>query len=441
MRAQLSYWLYNIRTGFWFLPAVISALAVVLAPIVLAIDRSLPNDWAPAIDWLFQANPDGSRLFLSTIAGSMMTVTSLVFSLTLLTLTMASSQFGPRLITSFTRDRLNQVVLGTFLATFIYALLVLGAIRGGEDGGFVPQLSIAISLLLAIASFGLLIMFIHHVSTSIQADAVIAAVAADLKSSIDAVFEEIEESGSKDEPTRECPEDPAEAEDGRGLVWNKEGYIQTIDYESVVELAAEYDVALRLFARAGHFVVSGERMAAVAPGDRVDEHFERRLRNASVVGRKRTMTQDVEFALASLVELALRALSPGINDPHTAIVCIDRIGAALVHATKRGIPDSVLADAEGVGRVLVMPVHYAGLLDTAFNEIRQTASGNVAILIRLLDALTRIAKFTRDDSQHRAVRRHAGMIDRCYQAGINEPNDRDDIAEKLERLNAELESH
>lgn len=431
MKARLAYLLYSIRSSLWFVPATMTLGAIALSQASLAIDATVPAGWFESWGWLFQVGPEGSRLFMSTIAGSMMTVTSLVFSLTLIALTMASSQFGPRLLTSFTRDRGNQIVLGTFVSTFVFALLVLRTIVRTDQETFVPHLSMTVALVLAMTSFGLLIYFIHHVSNSIQADSIIANVGEELDRSIETVFREMEEDGAAADvelPTREDFEAQASAVRSRST-----GYIQAIDHDSLVALAADREAVIWLPRRAGHFVAEDQRVALVSPARSADD-MSQEILTAIVVGRKRTMTQDVEFALASMVEVALRAISPGINDPHTALVCIDYISAALARATRRGLPPPALLDEDGVVRVITDPITYDGLVGAAFDEIRQYGQDHVAVAIRLVEALSTIAEFTRLPAQRQVVRNHAEMIERACRRGVAEPNDRADIENRLESL-------
>ena len=438
MEAKVSYLIYKIRTSFWFMPTVITLAAIALSQVVLAVDREVPEIWFNGLGGLFEIGSEGSRLLLSTIAGSMMTVTSLVFSLTLIALTMTSSQFGPRLLTSFMQDRVTQIVLGTFLATFVYSLITLGSIHRANADDIVPHLSVSVAMVLAIGSFGVLIYFIHHIATAIQADSIISKVTGELNAAIEEQFPPAAEDG--DGTTPPDAEEPDFESDVAAVPGPHSGYIQAVDHDCLVALAADNGLVIRIERRAGHFVVPGEPIARVIPADRTNPDILEAVAGAYVVGRMHTMVQDLEYAVNAIVEIALRALSPGINDTYTALACIDNISATLANALKRRPPARTLRDGERKVRVVLSPVTFDGLLDSAFNEIRQCAGGNVSVVIRIAEALIRIAPFAKTEDQRAAIAKHAEMLDRAYEDRVSEPNDRADIERRLETLSKRLES-
>ena len=439
MEVKVTYLIYKIRTSFWFMPAVITLAAIALSQVMLAVDREVPETWFDGLGGLFEIGPEGARLLLSTIAGSMMTVTSLVFSLTLIALTMTSSQFGPRLLTSFMQDRVTQVVLGTFLATFVYALITLGSIHRATADEIVPHLSVSVAMVLAIGSFGVLIYFIHHIASAIQADSIISKVTGELNAAIEQQFPPVREEADGDGEPPSDGEEPDLAADAATVDSRHSGYIQAIDHDRLVNLAAENGLVVRIERRAGHFVVPGEPLARVSPAGRAEPEILDAVAGAFVVGRVHTMVQDLEFAVNAIVEIALRALSPGINDTYTAIACIDNISATLANALKRRPPARALRDGEDKVRVLLNPVTFDGLLDSAFNEIRQCAAGNVSVVIRITEALNRIAPFAKTEAQRAAIAKHAEMLGRAYKDRIKEPYDRADIERRLDMLAKRLE--
>ncbi|MEX2615450.1 MAG: DUF2254 domain-containing protein [Alphaproteobacteria bacterium] len=434
MKTKVSYLIYKIRTGFWFVPTVITIGAIVLSQLILMADRHFPAALFEKLGGLFLIGPEAARLLMSTIAGSMITVTSLVFSLTLIALTMTSSQFGPRLLTSFMQDRVTQIVLGTFLATFVFSLITLGSIHKANEEEIVPHLSIGTAMVMAIGSFGILIYFIHHIASSIQADSIIAKVARELDQAIESQFEAIGDDGDAQRDSITLPERENLAADSATVRSNQDGYIQAIDHERLMVLGVEHNVTVWLECRAGHFIVPGEPIALVHPASRANADVVGAVADTLVVGQTHTMVQDLEFAVNALVEIALRALSPGINDTYTAIACIDNISSALAEVLKRRPPPPALLDDAGSVRVIVNPLTFGGLLASAFNEIRQTAPGNVSVVIRLLEALIRIAPFATEAEQQNAIFRQAQMIDRSFRTEIDEPNDRDDIEQRFKRL-------
>ena len=269
------------------------------------------------LGWVYARGPEGARAILETIAGSMITVAGVVFSITIVALQLASSQFGPRLLYNFRRDTINQVVPGTFIATFVYCLLVLPTIQGKDGSSLVPHLSVAFGIALALVSLGVLIHFIHHIAGSIQAENVVAAVGRELEGAINGLFPE---KGPRcpEEPERSWPEQTAMPLFNCGASPVKataSDYVQTIDTDRLISLATKYDLVLRLLYRPGQFVVQGSALALVQPEECMDDKLAERINAAYTVGVQRTLVQDVEFPVNQLVEIALRALSPGVNDP------------------------------------------------------------------------------------------------------------------------------
>lgn len=332
----LNYW-DRLRSSFWFVPAAMACLAAALALSAVAIDEAAGDDWLQRLGWGYSGGAEGASLLLGTVAGSMIAIAGTVFSMTLVAMSLASSQLGPRLLRNFMRDTANQVVLGTFVATFVYSLLVLRTIRRADEVAFVPHLSVSIGVLLAMVSIGVLIYFIHHVSVSIQADEVIAHVGRELEDGIDRLFP-----GHLGQPGGETsdPPNPAGlpavfAREARPVGAAEDGYLQLIDGDALMALASRADLLLQLERRPGHYLVKGQTMVMVWPGDRVTDALVDQLNDAFVFGNQRTATQDVEFSLHQLVEIAVRALSPGINDPFTAIACVDRLGSALCRLARR----------------------------------------------------------------------------------------------------------
>lgn len=438
VKAKIGFVLYKIQSGFWFVPTIITLLAIALSQLALFGDQMVSDGALKKVGGIIRIGPEGARLLISTIAGSMMTVTSLVFSLTLVALTMTSSQFGPRLLTNFMRDRVTQVVLGVFLATFVYALITLGSIEKADEADIVPHLSITGAMVMALGSFGMLIYFIHHIATSIQADAIIAKMARELYKGIDAQFPEAGSAEQRGKAESKIPADDVIAANAAVVRSDESGYIQSIDYESLVETAARHDLVIKLGRRAGHFIVAGEPVALLHPAHNATAEAVEATAAAMVVGQTPTMVQDLEFAVNAITEVAMRALSPGINDTHTALSCIDYLSAGLAKALTRDIPPAALSDADGNPRIVTQRYTFEGLMDSAFDEIRQSAPSNVAVILRLLEALTRIAPFATDPARRSAIRKHAEMLERAYQENVEEPNDRSDIDRRFEDLKAVL---
>lgn len=427
MKAHLFKYWDLIRSGFWFVPGVMTGAAVALAFATVALDESTTlADWMVEQSWAYTGGAEGASLVLSTISGSMITIAGVVFSMTLVALSLASSQLGPRLLRNFMRDTKNQVVLGTFVATFVYCLLVLRTIRRAGVDEFVPHLSVTVGVVLAIVSLGVLIYFIHHVSVSIQADEVVARVNAELIDGIDRLFPE---STGHGEPR------PVETLAGAGLPAafeiearpvgsDDDGYLQSIDLQALVTLAKDEDALIRLERRPGQYVVMGRPLVAVWPGDRVTDSLEERINSAFILGHQRTAAQDIGFPIHQLVEIAVRALSPGINDPFTAITCIDRLGSSLHRLAQREMPSPFRRDEKDRLRVVVPAVTFPEIMNASFGPIRQYARSSAVVTIRLLETIAVVARATHRPDDRAALLRQAEMIVRGAREALPEDEDR-----------------
>lgn len=412
MRARIFKHLDRIRSSFWFIPIVMTCGTAGLAVMTIALDEAGTFQSLQTLGWTFTGGAEGASTVLGTIAGSMITIVGVVFSMTLLTLSLASSQFGPRLLRNFMRDTTYQLVLGTFVSTFLYCLLVLRTIRRVEDASFVPHLSVTLGVLFAIMSLGVLIYFIHHVSVSIQADQIVARIGTELNAEIERLFPpQIGQGGPR---TADAP--PAArfletlAREARPVNSTRDGYLQFIDADALMALATQANIVLQLELRPGHYVVAGRPLVRVWPGNRTVEGLAERIAAAFAFGSQRTPGQDVEFAIDQLVEIAVRALSPGINDPFTAISCVDRLGSALCRVARREIPSPYRHDDQGQLRVVAPAVTFAEIADAAFKQIRHHARSSATVTLHLLKTIGVIAQFTCRPDDRAALRQHAENI-------------------------------
>jgi uncharacterized membrane protein len=439
VRLRLRVLWFRLRESYWFLPALMTALAVALSTATIAVDVRFAERGPGGLVWVYAGGPDGARAVLATVAASMITVTALVFSITIVALSFASSQLGPRLLVSFMRDTGNQLVLGTFVATFLYCLLVLRTVQSGPGAPFVPHLSVTVAVALTVASLGVLVYFIHHVAVGIQADAVIATVSRDLEQAIDALFPEML-GREPPEPARPGDELPADFEiASRPVVAPGTGYIRAIDGARLLRVASDRDLLVSLARRPGHFVTADLELARVWPADRVDEAVVHEIARTAILGDRRTLEQDVEFAVNQLVEVALRALSPGVNDPFTALTCVDRLGAALARLAGRVMPSRYRYDESGTLRIVTGEVSFAGVVDAAFDQIRQAARANVAVTVRLLETIGAVLIGVRREGDAAALLRQAAMIWRAAEAAVSEPGDRAAIEERYGKVEKSAE--
>ncbi|MBR7829871.1 DUF2254 domain-containing protein, partial [Actinospica sp. MGRD01-02] len=425
------------RTNLWLVPTAATVGAVVCFLITRAVDSAAYYRGWHLPGWVIAGSADGARQILTTLAAALITVVGVVFSIILVALTLTSTQFGPRMLRNFIRDRGTQWTLGMFVGTFVYAMLDLVAIGGGPHGDFVPHVSITVVLALTIVDVAVLIYFIHHIAVMIQLPQVIAGIARDLD---DAVENEMKSQGGRPH-SRTDPETEASAnvlgalmERGGGQVPAPEsGYLQFVRRSMLIDLAVEHGAVFKLHHRPGHFVVRGQPFMTVWPAETAAD-IERWLRRSHITGPHRTLTQDVAFAVDQLVEICIRALSTAINDTFTALTCIDWLGASLCRIAGDWDPDPVARDADGLVRLISAPISYERLVQRAFEKVRQAAAGMPAVLIRQLHALALIMRSTRLPEQRPVLLAQAEMIYRLALESVPEPADLADIEAAYQEL-------
>ena len=422
-----------LTSSYWFVPAVMLIGSLGLAVGMLFVDRHFVEPLG-TLPWLYAGGTEGARALLATVASSVITVAGVVFSITIATLTQASSQFGPRLLRNFMRDTGNQVVLGTFVATFTYSLLVLRAIKDADDEAFVPQASVTGATLLALASLCVLIYFIHHVSQGLQAPHVVAAVVHEFDEALRHMYPEgfghggrpVEREADAKRLANPLPQPGVPDDDGGdALTSEHSGYLQAIDPHAIMSLATRRDVVFTLLCRPGDYIIEGNPLARVLPAGCADDSLEHDFRAAFIFGNARTAEQDVEFTLSQMVEIAVRALSPGINDPFTAINCIDWLGRCLVLLAERDLHSPYRHDDRGRLRVVARLTTFEGYVATAFNPIRQYGRGSAQVTIRLLETLALIVPRAKDDEQRRNLLAQAELVLLHSRDGLAEHDHRD----------------
>jgi uncharacterized membrane protein len=403
-----------------------AGVSLALAFVSVTVDKPVTEWLALKLGWRFTGGAEGASAVLGIVAGSMIAIAGVVFSMTLVALSLASSQLGPRLLRSFMRDATTQMVLGTFIASFLYCLIVLRTVRRVDEVSFVPHLSVTVGVLLAVASVGVFIYFIHHVSVSIQANEIAARIGEELIERIDHLF-----------PARvgraapRIPMQPPEAgffeafdREARPVGSLGDGYLQFVDMDALLALASEEDLVVRLERRPGSYVVAGCPLALVWPASRVTDRLTDQVQSLFALGHQRTSGQDIEFGVNQLVEIAVRALSPGLNDPFTAITCVDRLGSALCRLATRDMPSPYRHDRQNQLRVIAPADTFADIVDAAFNQIRQYSRSSAAVTLRLLETIAVIAGFAHRPEDRATLLRHAEMIARGAGEGLPEDQDR-----------------
>ncbi len=388
MRARFGSWRLLLREGLWFIPTITTLTAVLLALGLVRLDRTVRFDERADLPWwLFGGGAEGTRAVLEAIAGTTITVTGVVFSITVVALQLASSQFSPLVLRTFRADRGNQIVLGVLIATFTYALIVLrSVVSPGPDAGFVPVIATSGAIGLALLSVALLIFFIHHAARSVQASTIIDRASNDTLALIHHLYPE--DIGDPEDATRvpQLPASPAAV-----VLSTRAGYFQAVDGDTLFDLSEDQTLTVRVERLPGDFILPGSALASVWPKTSVDEDLEDKVRSAFLIGNERTLQSDVELGIRQIADIAIKALSPGINDPTTAMLCIDHLSAALVYLGRRHRPWPVRTGGDGDVRVALVGPSFDQLVDVAFTQIRQYGARDAKLGSHLAVTLGRIA--------------------------------------------------
>ena len=397
MRARLAKAWSSFTEVFWVLPAAIIVACALLALGLLQIDgRGLVPSWLIDSPFVYSGGATGARTLLGAVAASTIGVAGTVFSITIAALSLAAGQMGPRLLRNFTRDRGNQTTLGTFLGTFTYALFVLRTVRDDGSDTFVPHLALSVGMALAFVSVGMLVYFVEHIAGRINVDTV-----------IELVFEDVTRAMLK-LTTVTPPPRLASGYDfsgGRMITETRYGFLQHLDEAGLADWAAENQTVIHLLVRPGDYIFPGAPIAVAKPP--VDGGA-KAISDATALGSHRVSAQDLEFAVRQLEEVAVRALSPGINDPHTAMSVLVRFGTVLCNLAGRHLPGGVVL-REGKPVMIRSSVTYDGLTDAMFHMIRQNAAGSTAVLCTGLDVLIAVASVDRTATRLATLQRHADL--------------------------------
>jgi uncharacterized membrane protein len=424
-----------LRTNLWVVPVAATVAVVALFIVTYSIDRSAYDGVIHLPSWVISGTSDVARVLLATVAAAIITVVGIVFSITIVALTLASTQFGPRMLRNFVRDPGTQLALGTFVASFCYAMIALVSVGGGPHGDFVPHLSITVTLILTLFDVAVLIYFLNHIATMIQLPVVIANIATTLVSEVTAM-----------ENADTCPVGAARgpshdellqrlAEDGAPIRTPRSGYLQVIRHDILVKIATKADAVVQLPYRPGHFMVAGQVIARVWPPEAAEAVAER-LALGHVAGAYRTLPQDVSFGLDQLVEIALRALSPAVNDTFTGMTCVDWIADCLIRIAPLWHPQRIRRDGDGNIRVIAFQPDFDRLVERSFDTIRQASVGMPALMIRQFAAITKIIEQVPDRKRRTALIRQAEAIQRSNLATVTDPADREDVTQRYEAVMA-----
>ncbi|MCC9601742.1 DUF2254 domain-containing protein [Stieleria sp. JC731] len=408
MRAKLQQIIYRISGSYWFVPTMMAIASLIASRLSIAIDRSFGSDWIDMFPAAALNQPEGARALLATVAGSMITVAGVTFSLTMVAVSHATSHYGPRLLDNIMRDRGNQITLGTFVATFLFCLMILRTVRSGQPDGaeiettlFVPHLSTLIAFILTLASVGVLIYFIHHIPESIHISNVLGNISKMLEAKVDELFPE-----KMGDPKEERPRSAIDWESAFEIASDRAGYLQGIDQTGLIDYASERDLIVKLLVRPGGRILLGQPIAQIIPSDPPHLSDDRHGSGFSsqdeiqectdgflaclAIGTMRTPTQDLFFILHQYVEIAVRALSPGVNDPFTAIQCIDQLANALVLIDRRSLPSVYRVDKEERLRVVTADLTWEMIIGETITVLRPYAESDPNVKQHLAETISTI---------------------------------------------------
>jgi uncharacterized membrane protein len=421
--------LYAFRGGFLIRPLLIVMALGTAGALLSAFEEKFPaiRRFVPEALFPSQADPQVAQAILTSIATSTMTVVSIVFAILLMTLTLASTQFSPRILISFVRDHVTQWTLGIFLGTFSYCIAALPAARSLPTP-FAPVVTIVGAMALAPVCVAWLIYFIHHISIAISVNHIVDRISRETELVIDELMP------YPRRPSHLGKAFGASLEDLKHILASRQsGYIRFVDIPSLRTLAKSYGVCVKLERRVGQFVPEGGALLAVSRADRISEDRALELLAAFDIGPTRTMQQDIEFGIVQIVDIALRAISPAVNDPTTAISAVDQLSSILIRWVSRAPPESYFYDPPHVLRVIVRWIDFEGVLDLAFEQIRHYSVADAAVSLRMMRALGDIASTTGDPAiRARLLERGKRLMDGC--AGRLEEFDMARLRRRLSRL-------
>lgn len=418
--------------NLWKIPLALSLGSLALFGLTMAPDVLDALGVIHLPTWLTMGSIDDARAILAAMLGCVSTVLALIFSVALLVLSMVATLFGPRLLYRFLHDWVTQVTIGLFMATFVYLCLVFLVTHQDPNTKFIPQISLITSWLLVVLSFGFLVFYSHRIASSIQNPDLVARIVDDMRPQF-----ALPPSERADEPLG-ADDLERQAAEGTGVACSSSGYVQEIDHAALIAAAASADAVVHVFFRPGQFVLRGERLASVwpAPGRSVD--IAERIRRSVAVGLHRTIRQDPEFGVAQIVEIALRALSPAVNDTFTGVACVDWMGDALLVAAEAPAHDGCWYDGAGRLRLHVRPLRIERLVRIAFDQIRQAAADNPAVLIRMLDVIRRIAPRMPTNAARECLRAQADAVREASAAKVLIQLDRADVEAAWQKATASL---
>ncbi len=409
--------------------------AILLSRVMYWLDGRIPDEVLQDSHFFLTGTVAELRSYLINIATTILATAGIVFTLFTLPLSTVAAQYGSRLLRVFLGDPTTQIVLGMFVGTFVYCIAAATSLPSSELTASSPQITTTVGLCLMLATFGSLILLVQHISIMLQAPNIAAAAGAELWDAVSA--EMPEEFTGAEQAGQEAAEMLLE-KDGYAVRVRRTGYVQYIDPEILLTLARDEDLVIRLLHKPGHFVRRDTAVALIWPAAQVDEELEQQIRRAFAIGNGRTPTQDVLYAVNQLVEMAVRAMSPAINDPFTAMTCLDHIAEGLGLFIRQGEKCPYYYDHDNHLRLILQPVTFAEMLSTAFDMLRHNSNDNVKVLLHMLDVIDGIGRQADSPKARQELVYHVNLIQLESQAGALIGEDRDQISRRGAKLTDQL---
>lgn len=430
-----AFWNY-LNSTLWFTPTLIVLINILLALILIKLDSADDNKDIIQRFYLLGIGAEEARIMLSTIAGSMISIVGITFSMTVVTLALASSQYTSRILRNFMRNRITQIVIGTFIGIFAYCLIILCTIREGAGNEFIPNLAVLFAFLSALGGACILIFFIHHIASSIQASNILAAITNDTFSTIKKIYPE----NDKIESTKHIDI----KEQLSKLTWTsvlakKNGYIQSIDVDHLKQLAVENKLVIRIEHKIGSFVADSTPLASVSDDEKASTALTQSIHSAFIFNRYRDLDQDVSFGIRQLVDIALKALSPGINDTTTAVMCLNYLTSIMVQLATKNYNSSYHFE-ENELKLITKDHNFKTFLDESFDQIRENAKENTAIILSIIHALHLIIGQTTDLNRLKALHEQLSWLEEMAKYSLKLPHDFQEVNQAFALVNQDLVS-
>ncbi|WP_017931133.1 DUF2254 domain-containing protein [Robiginitomaculum antarcticum] len=425
----------DLQSSYYFIPGLMAIGAVLLALVTTQIDQRLDPELVNSLGIFHSNKADGARAILTTIAGSMMTVASVTFSITMVAVTSAAGQYGPRLIGNFMRDRANQFTLGTFTSTFIYCILILRIARTGDSADvenavteFVPNISLLVAMVLTLFSVGVMIFFIHHIPETLNVGKITGRVGRQLRTDIEKMFPSTLGHSDKDEDD-EFDLSDFDRDDAIKIDAKTEGYIQAVNEDALLKWADENDAVIRLQYRPGDFITRGDVLIQVR-GEGLhsgEDDLKGKLRASYAMGQERTAHQNILFLADELVEILARALSPGVNDPYTAMNCINWFHSSIKTLMQGNIPSPYRKGESGKVRIITYPISFERFVDTICDNSRSYIATDRNAALKMLTVLTELAAQSPNDNYKDYLNLKRQQLTEAALQSLRSDADRSDI--------------